>query len=148
MENKKLSQSMEDYLETVLLLSKLTGEVRISDIAEKLDISNASASEAIELLSNQGYVEKERYKPISLTLKGKKMAQQVFCKHNVLKNFLLHFVGVEEDVAEKDACKLEHIISERTFEKICVILDEKNILKKMICNCPVSTVVKDCPLNK
>lgn len=146
MKKKNLSQSMEDYLVTALYLSRLTGKVRISDIAKKLDISKPSASEAMEKLSQLGYVKRVKYKPISLTSKGKKVAQEIFCKHNVVKNFLIHHVGVKEDIAEKDAFKMEHIISDDTFEKICVILDEEKIFKKMICNCPLSTVINKCPL--
>lgn len=135
MKKESLSQSMEDYLETVLILSKMNGEARISDIAEKLDISKPSVTEAIDKLSEQGYVNKEKYRPVSLTPKGKKFAEEVFCKHNILKQFLINVVGVNPEIAENDACKIEHVVSNNTMKKIYKILEEEEFINKIGSNC-------------
>ena len=131
MKKEALSKSMEDYLETVLILSKINGEARISDIAEKLNISKPSVTEAIDKLSQDGYVYKEKYKPVSLTEKGKKLAEEVFCKHNIIKEFLINVVGVNSEVAEEDACKMEHVVSDNTLEKLYTILEKENYINKI-----------------
>ena len=135
MKKEALSKSMEDYLETVLILSKINGEARISDIAEKLNISKPSVTEAIDKLSQDGYVYKEKYKPVSLTEKGKKLAEEVFCKHNIIKEFLINVVGVNSEVAEEDACKMEHVVSDNTLEKLYTILEKENYINKIDVTC-------------
>ena len=135
MKKQRLSKSMEDYLETVLILSRMNGEARISDIAEQLNISKPSVTEAIDKLSEEGYVNKEKYRPVSLTAEGKKLAEQVFCKHNILKQFLINVVGVEPEVAEDDACKIEHVVSDDTMERIYAILDKEDFLNQINHSC-------------
>ena len=115
----KLTASKQDYLEAILSLSQ--GEnagVRSVDVAALLGFSRASVSRAISLLKADGFLLQEPYGTITLTQKGLLAAQAVRDRHNLLKYYLIHLVEVDEDTAEQDACKMEHIVSEETLKRI------------------------------
>lgn len=116
---KKLTESIEDYIETIYLESEKHGKgVRITDIALELSVSKASANDAVRKLKELGYVEHERYGLIYLTETGKNRAVKVYEKHRLITEYLLKALDVSLPVAEKDACSIEHVISEETFEKM------------------------------
>jgi DtxR family Mn-dependent transcriptional regulator len=114
---------MEDYLEMVSFLAD-EGTVRVTDIAARLGFSKPSVHAAIKSLDERGLVEHERYGSVSLTEKGQSLAREIRERHNLIKNFLVTALGVGTDTAEKDACKMEHILSEETLVKMqkCVNL--------------------------
>ncbi|MBR6389464.1 MAG: metal-dependent transcriptional regulator [Opitutales bacterium] len=107
-EERKLSESKEDYLEAVLVLSKPGGSARSSQIAKKLNIRKASVAQAMRALRDEGYVSFENYSPISLTKKGREVAEGVFEAHRAISAFLTAQLGVEDSLAEETACKMEH----------------------------------------
>lgn len=113
-----LSSSMEDYLETILLIAEKEGSARISDIARRLDIAPSSVNEVVNKLVDLKLVEQEKYGPVILTAKGKKYAKKVSCRHKIIKNFLINILNVDEEIAEKDACMMEHVVSFVTMEKL------------------------------
>lgn len=113
-----IHQSGEDYLETILLLKREKGCVRSIDIAQKLGYSKPSISRAMANLKKDEYIQIDDKGIIEFTTKGLEKAEQIYDRHLILKNFLLNTIGVSEEIAEKDACKIEHILSEETFEKI------------------------------
>ena len=104
----KLSESKEDYLEAVFVLSEKTGNAGISDIAKKLNISKASVSQSMRILRSEGYVRFEDYAPVTLTPKGKKIASSILEAHRAISKFLSLHLGVEKKAAELTACKMEH----------------------------------------
>ena len=106
-----LTSSMEDYLEAVFILQKQNGYVRCVDVAEQLRVKKPSVSRAVKELSKMGYLLKEADGTLSLTQNGQKIAKQVYEKHLFFTKQLIE-AGVPEDIAKKDACKLEHVISE------------------------------------
>ncbi|WP_317367299.1 metal-dependent transcriptional regulator [uncultured Tyzzerella sp.] len=110
----KIQESGENYLETILVLQKRNGIARSVDIANELNFSRASVSRAMSLLKASGYIEIGNINQIMLTEKGKEIAENIYEKHCILKEFLTT-IGVDVDVAAEDACKMEHIISEQTF---------------------------------
>ena len=110
----KIQESGENYLETILILEKRNGIARSVDIANELNFSRASVSRAMSLLKSSGYIKIGSINQILLTDVGREIAEQVYEKHCILKNFLV-LIGVNEDIASEDACKMEHIISEQTF---------------------------------
>jgi len=114
----KLSKSLEDYLETILLITYEKGEVRITDIAKRLNIKEASVVEALKKLKNLGLVEYEKGRRPILTEEGKRIAREIYEKHQVLLRFLQEVLGVSEEVAIRDACAMEHVLSKETLEKI------------------------------
>lgn len=108
----KYHQSKEDYLESILLLSKRQDAVHRVDIARDLGVSEAAVNKAVKSLIENGYLF-ESGKHLQLTQDGEAYANKVFEKHCIIKEFLLS-LGVSEQVAEEDACHTEHLLSEET----------------------------------
>ncbi len=121
---KKLTESIEDYIETIYLdFSKDQGGVRITDLAQAMGVSKASANDAVKKLKSMGYVEHERYGQIYLTQEGKAKGIQIYEKHCVIAEFLQQVLDVTPAVAEHDACCIEHSISQETFDKMKAYLN-------------------------
>ncbi len=125
------TESREDYLETILLLMRKTGGVRSIDIANELNYSKASISRAVGILKENNYISVDRSGQITFTEEGQKRAEAVYDRHITIKSFLKDIVGISSETAERDACKIEHIISDESFEKIkkMVTENEKKSLK-------------------
>ncbi len=113
----QIRESAEDYLEAILVLSKQGGGVRSVDIASMLGVSKPSVSHAMKLLREDGYIAMDRYGTVTLLEKGEEIAMRIYERHQVLTK-MLEGLGVSEEVAKADACKLEHDISNESFEKI------------------------------
>ena len=110
-------QSHEDYLETILMVSKEKDFVRSVDLANVLNYSRASVAIALKKLKEEEYIIVDEKNHIFLTEKGLKSAEKVFYRHEILTKYLIK-LGVNSVTAEKDACTIEHVISEETFEAI------------------------------
>ena len=119
----KLYESSEDYLERILLLNQQNGSVHAVDIARDMSFTKASVSVAMHKLEDNGYIVIKENGEIVLTEQGLKIAEAVYERHVVLSKALM-LIGVSEEQAMIDACKVEHDISEETFEAI------KKVLKK------------------
>jgi DtxR family Mn-dependent transcriptional regulator len=115
-----MTQSLEDYLEMVSFLSD-DGEVRVTDIATRLGVSKPSVLTALRVLEEQGLLTHERYRSVTLTETGKAQAADIRGRHNFLTTFLQDVVGVNPETAEKDACKMEHVLSEETLKKMKIL---------------------------
>ena len=111
-------QSGEDYLEKILMLNERLGYARSMDIASELKVSKPSVSIALKKLREDGYVEMDNNGHISLTPEGRKIAERIYDRHKVLSAFLRE-LGVGEEIAAEDACKVEHVLSEESFSAIC-----------------------------
>ncbi|MBO6107979.1 MAG: metal-dependent transcriptional regulator [Eubacterium sp.] len=109
------NESAEDYLETILLLSKKLPVVRSVDIANELEFKKSSVSVAMKKLRESGKITVTDSGYIYLTDEGKELAERVYERHTVFTEFLTS-LGVAPDVAENDACRIEHIISEESFQ--------------------------------
>lgn len=118
MDKQKISPSLEDYLEAIYNLRRLNSAVRVTDIAVELNIAKPSVNNAVALLKEKGYVNQERYGHVELTPLGEEKARYVLNKHTTIKAFLIKVVGVDEDTAETEACKIEHVISDTTVDKM------------------------------
>lgn len=121
----ELHESGENYLETILILKKRNGYVRAVDIANELDFSKPSISRAMSILKKAGYIEIDKLNQIILTPSGKEIAEKIYERHCVLKEYLI-YLGVSEENACNDACRIEHVISQESFDRI------KDSLKKTI----------------
>ena len=117
----KLNRSGEDYLKAILILEEQNGSVRSVDVAERLHFSKPSVSKAMKLLQEGGYLEMNPEKRLHLTDLGKTAAESVYEKHAVLVEALLA-IGVTSETAEKDACEIEHAISEEAFLRVKAFL--------------------------
>ena len=114
--NSLYSESLEDYLEAIFMLGG--SHVRSVDIANQLHISKASVNRAVNTLMDNGLVQKELYGDISLTSLGRENSERVLSKHLLIKKFLIEVLGVEEAIANDEACGIEHNMSENTAKKL------------------------------
>jgi len=113
----KMQESGEMYLETIYVLQKKHGAVRSLNVAEYMGFSKPSVSRAVGLLKNSGHLLMDREGYLTLTPSGEAIARKIYERHVVLTKVLVH-LGVDEETAAADACKLEHDISETSFEAI------------------------------
>ena len=121
----KSEESIEDYLETILILSKRLPELRSIDIANELSYSKPSISIAVKNMRGRDYITVSEEGFIQLTKTGRKIAEAVYEKHTLLTGWLVH-LGVDSKTAALDACKMEHDISQESFEAI-----KKHVLSVM-----------------
>lgn len=112
-----LQESGQMYLETILVLSNTGKPVRSIDVSEYMGFSKPSVSRAIGLLKSGGYVTVNKEGHLTLTEEGRAVAENIYEKHTLLTQFLVN-LGVSEETAVEDACKMEHIISDESFEAI------------------------------
>ena len=122
----KLSPSKEDYLKTIHLLNSQRGSVRVKDIAEKLDITMPSVSSAIKNLEKKGLVSHPRYDLVALTNQGSQIAESITMRHCIIRDFLSNVLELDTEIAEKDACVMEHSISPETLEKLVLFLEDED----------------------
>lgn len=116
--NEKLSESLENYLETIAFLKRENKIARVKDISKMMGVKNSSVNIALNVLSERGYVIHERYGYVDLTDKGQIIADDIQKKEDLLFSFLHNVLGVEKEIALKDACKMEHTISDETLAKL------------------------------
>ena len=119
------SENTEDYLELISDLLNKNGEARIVDVAKELNVAQATANKTIKRLTSQGYLKKEPYRSIFLTMKGYKVATKSKKRHNTVYKFLLN-LGLDPKTAAGDAEGIEHHVSEKTLKK----MERYNNLKK------------------
>ncbi len=118
-----IKESAENYLETILMLKKENGYVRSIDVAHELNFSKASVSVAMKNLREEGYVAIDEEGSLMLTPKGMEIAQRIYARHDIIAKALIA-LGVSEKTAYEDSCKIEHYISQETFEKINEYMDK------------------------
>ena len=122
-ERMHLLESGEMYLETILILTKQKDFVRSLDVAEYMNYSKPSVSRAVGILKEGGYIQVDKAGGIALTESGAEIAEKIYERHRVLTQMLV-CLGVDEKTAAEDACKMEHDISDRSFEAIKSRLEE------------------------
>lgn len=114
---RKTHESAEDYLEKILILRERNGNVRSIDIVNEMNYSKPSISIAMKKLRAEGLVEMDLNGYITLTSKGEEIAQRIYKRHRLLKKVLMA-IGVEEETAAEEACRIEHDINDDTYDKI------------------------------
>ena len=112
-----IGKSAEDYLESMIILKEKNGYIRSIDIATFLGVTKPSVSNAMKRLREEGYIEMNRSGFITVTEKGMEIADKIYTRHKMLKDFFIA-LGVDPEIAEEDACRIEHIISPETFKGI------------------------------
>ncbi len=113
----KIQKSAEDYLETILILHTRKGSVRSIDIASELDFSKPSVSVAMKHLRENGYIEVDAGGYITLLEPGREIAEKIYERHTLISRWLIG-LGVPEKIALEDACRIEHVISDESFEAL------------------------------
>lgn len=113
----RMQESAEMYLETILMISQRKAEVRSIDIVGELDYKKSSVSVAMKNLRENGYIDMDSEGGITLTDKGREIAETMYERHTLISNWLI-YLGVDKAVALEDACRIEHVISPESFEAI------------------------------
>ncbi|MEA4845737.1 MAG: metal-dependent transcriptional regulator [Clostridiaceae bacterium] len=125
-----LSPNMEEYMKTIFKLHRLSGDgiVHISDIAEDRGLRKASVCRATDILAEKGFVQKDRYKGLYFTKKGLQYAYYIERRYSIITRFLNEVLRVDLDTARKDACGIEHVISDECYRSICLFLREQAVI--------------------
>lgn len=125
---EKMSTSHEDYLEAMVMLGATTeASVRSVDVATKLGVSKASVNKAMSVLKEKGLAEQPYYRDITLTEKGYAYGTSVLERHEMLFTFLTKAIGLSEEDADREACLMEHAISDASFEKWFEFVEKLNL---------------------
>ena len=127
----RADESLEDYLETILMLQKSRGQVRSIDIANEMNFTKPSVSVAMKNLREKGYITMDSTGYITLTEAGRRRAEDVLERHTILADLLM-YIGVSKETALADACKVEHDLSEESFEAIKRALLSENSPSKTV----------------
>ena len=117
-------ESGEMYLEAIHVLTKTNGHVRSIDVSEYLGYSKPSVSRAMGILRSGGYITVDQNGGLVLTASGLEIAEKIYARHTLLTKLLVH-IGVSEETAAEDACKLEHAISDESFEALKKFVEER-----------------------
>lgn len=133
---KRLSVSLEDYIEEIYIEISQTGHAKVTDIANKLGVKKASVSGALSNLAEKNLVNYAPYAQITLTEEGEKIAKNILLKHENLSSFFVEVLGADKHEAAEIACKMEHIVSDKIFENMVKLTNYtknnlKNDLKKL-----------------
>ena len=120
---KKLSESLEMYVKTILVLEREFDPVRVSQIAKARGVSAASVTEAIRTLQDKGLILHKAYGGVRLTAQGRRMARTIVGRFNVLYRFLNGVLGLSEAAADREACEFEHVISPESVERLAAFLE-------------------------
>ena len=123
----RIQESGEMYLETILRLSQTSGHVRAIDVGEEMGYSKPSVSRAMSLLKQGEYIVIDKDGAITLTDAGREIAEKIYARHTLITNFLIS-IGVDKETATEDACKMEHGISDASFEAIKKLAEKNNVL--------------------
>ncbi len=113
-----LSPHMENYLKSIALLAKKNKVVRVKDISEDLQVSTPSVSSALDVLTEAGLVEHEKYSYVDFTEQGQQVANSIQKRYELFLELLIDILKIDPQIAEQDACELEHAVSKETLEKL------------------------------
>jgi len=119
-------RTIEDYVELIYNIQKTKKIVHTNDVASSFQINPASVTEMFQKLSDEGYINYERYSGVTLTEKGRKIAVKTQKRHDTLKSFLI-LLGVDESIADEDACKIEHNVNPETMNKLRNFVEFANL---------------------
>ncbi len=118
-----LTDSMEDYLEIISILGQKKKYVRVKDIAKEMKVKMPSVTSALKILAEKNLVRHEKYEYVELTEQGIIIANEIKDRHNLIAKFLIDVLKIEPDIAEKDACGIEHSVSPITIERLIKLIE-------------------------
>lgn len=129
-----ITSSLEEYLKTIYILENTEGQVRVTDISKKLNCSKPSVNRALNCLKDEGLIFYETYGEIDITDEGTKIAESIIKRYDILKLFLVEILGVDEELAQSEATKMKHSISEDTIAKLEDYIIKVLGLENLKCN--------------
>ena len=118
-----ITPALEDYLESILIIKNRGKIPRVKDIARLINVKAPSVNEALSQLQKKGFIVHERYGYIEMTPKGLKKAKKLYKRHNLIKKFFHNILGLEKEIAEIDACRIEHYLSNATLDRMVSFID-------------------------
>ena len=124
--NNKLTESLENYLETIGMLIRKNKIARVKEISKELNVKNSSVNIALNVLADKGLIVHEKYGYVELTPEGQKIADDIQHKEDVLFQFFTEILDVNKEIALKDACRMEHTISDETLAKLIFFIGKIN----------------------
>lgn len=122
-QTKKLSSSLEDYLEAIYMISSEKGAARPTDVAAYLGVANSSTTAALHLLKKRDLINHKPYDIITLTVSGKKIAVKISRKHKILTHFFTKILSIDDKTSNECACKIEHAIPDKVLERFIDFID-------------------------
>ena len=144
-----ISKSSEEYLKTIYVLMKQKGEVRVTDIANKMNCSKPSVTKQLNILSNNKLIEYESYGEIKLTEEGINLAKKVLADYDILYLLLHDVIGIEDNISKEDAVKINSVISSESLNKISSYLYDALDFNKLNCNFNIrNESCRDCIFKK
>ncbi len=123
MKRVKLTPSIEDYVKTIYDISKKSKVVRVKDLSRSLNVKMPSVVNAVKTLESKGLVKHENYGYIELTHLGERIGKELKNKHDILAEFLIKVLQVDQDIALKDACSIEHYLNPKTVDRVVSLLE-------------------------
>ena len=117
------SASMEDYLEVIVMLAEEGKPIKVTEISKALEVKKPSVTSALTKLSKAGLVKHKKYGDVALTAEGERIAQDVYWRHRTLRQFLVAILNVDPTVAEGDACRMEHVLSSTSLERLAKFIE-------------------------
>ena len=124
---KPISASLEDYLEVIYEIIDEKHGVKAIDISRKLGVGRSSVTDALKSLAEKKLVNYGRYEIISLTKEGEAVAKKIILKHEVLSEFFTSVLGLSEEQSDKNACRIEHVLSEEAFEGFVKFMNDRKV---------------------
>lgn len=142
---KDITSSLEEYLKTMYILNKVKGQIRVTDIANELNLTKSSVNRAIKILNEEKYINYETYGDITFTKTGEKKALEIIRRNEILKAFLVKVLEVDENTAVKEAKNMKHAISEDTITKLEKYIESIIDIETLGCDFdPTSEKCKNC----
>ena len=135
MQDEILSDSMQDYLEAISTLRQKKNYVRVKDIAKEMKVRMPSVTGALKTLTERNLVRHEKYEYVELTEDGIKIAEEVKRRHDLISRFLTHVLKIDPEIAERDACKVEHSVSPITVERLVKLVESMGICPEKDSRC-------------
>ena len=120
---ENITSTMEDYLETIFLLNKEKGAIRVKNIAKKLGVKMPTVTNMLKTLSDRGFIDYEKHEYLELTDKGLEIGKEIEKKHNVISAFLTDILKIEPEIADEEACKMEHGMSPETLSRLTKFIE-------------------------
>jgi DtxR family Mn-dependent transcriptional regulator len=120
---KRLSETLEMYLKTILILEEEFNPVRVNQIARARGVSAASVTEAVQNLQDKGLILHKAYRGVRLSAEGRRLAEAIKRRYDILFRFFTDVLGLDEVAADRDACEIEHVVSPETLERFTAFLD-------------------------
>ena len=123
MDENQITSTMEDYLETIFLLNKEKGGIRVKNIAKKMGVKMPTVTNMLKTLSDKGFIDYEKHEYLELTKKGLQVGKEVEKKHNVISSFLTDILKIDPKTADEEACRMEHGMSPETLSRLTKFIE-------------------------